>query len=68
MPLYPVCVTDEAGRITAPATVIECANDEQAIAEAKAFAFGPKLIEVWQGSRHISVLPATGSPSPTQTE
>jgi hypothetical protein len=68
MPLYRVYVTDEAGRITTPATVIECANDEQALAEAKALSVGPKLIEVWQGSRRVSVLPATGSPSPTQTQ
>jgi hypothetical protein len=62
MALYRIYATDEAGHITTPATVIECADDEQAVAEAKALDLGMR-IEVWQGSRQVTVLPAPDTPS-----
>jgi hypothetical protein len=60
MPPYRIYTLDAGGRITAPATVIECADDEQAIAEAKALSLGLR-VEVWQGSRQVAALSVRAS-------
>jgi hypothetical protein len=65
MPAYRVYSLDAGGHVSAPPTVIECTDDAEATAKAKSLAFGPRRVEIWQGSRQVAVLPAPDSPRPT---
>jgi hypothetical protein len=64
---YRVYTLDAGGHVCGPPTVLECADDGQAIAEAKALSIGLR-VEVWQGSRQVAVLPASDSTDPTLTQ
>jgi hypothetical protein len=67
MPPYRIYVTDEAGHIIAPATVVECADDAEAIAQATALRVGAKVVEIWDGNRQVAVLPGPDPTAPTPT-
>jgi hypothetical protein len=49
---YRIYLIDPAGRITQPAEVIECTDDEAAIAQAKQYING-RAVEVWRGAQRI---------------
>lgn len=52
---YKVYVLDEARRIRAPAIVLECADDNEAIREARKYLEGGS-IELWNGTKLITKL------------
>lgn len=54
---YRVFEIDREGRVSAPAHVIRCQDDEQAIAQAVVLAAG-SAIEVWAGERRVGIIPA----------
>jgi hypothetical protein len=54
--LYP---TTTDGHVTAPPTVIECADDQEAIGRAAQFVDG-RSIELWEGARFIARFPSAG--------
>jgi hypothetical protein len=58
MPHYRVYVTTIDGHITAPATLIACDNDQEAIGKAKQFVNG-RAVELWEGARFIVRFPAS---------
>jgi hypothetical protein len=58
MPHYRIYVTTTDGHITAPATLIECDNDQEAIGKAKQFVNG-RDVELWEGARFIVRFPAS---------
>jgi hypothetical protein len=49
--------TSENGSVTAPAEIIRCATDEEAIERARAFVNG-QSVEVWDGARQVISIPA----------
>jgi hypothetical protein len=54
-------VQDETdGHVTAPATVIECANDREAIGKA-AQLVGGRAVELWERARIIMRFPSNAS-------
>jgi len=55
MPEYRLFTFNDAGHITGPAAVIQCADDDAAIKEAQQLLDG-KDIEVWQGQRIVAHL------------
>ena len=57
MPHYRLYTTTPDGHITAPATAIECADDQEAIGKAARFANG-KAVELWEGARFIVRFPS----------
>jgi hypothetical protein len=59
MPHYRIYVTTTDGHITAPAALIECDNDQEAIGKAKQFVNG-RAVELWEGARLIMRFPASG--------
>jgi hypothetical protein len=52
MPHYRIYVTTTDGHVTAPATVIECDDDQEAIAKAERYING-RAVELWEGARFI---------------
>jgi hypothetical protein len=58
MPHYRIYVTTTDGHVTAPATVIECDDDQEAIAKAERFING-RAVELWEGARFIVRFPAS---------
>jgi hypothetical protein len=52
MPHYRIYVTTTDGHVTAPATVIECQDDQEAIGKAEQFVNG-RPVELWEGARFI---------------
>ena len=58
MPEYRLFTFNDAGHITGPAAVIQCADDDAAIKEAKQLLDGHD-IEVWQGTRIVVHLDST---------
>lgn len=58
MPHYRVYVTTTDGHVTAPPTVIECADDPEAIGKVAQLTNG-KCVELWEGKRFIVRLPSS---------
>jgi hypothetical protein len=56
MPHYRIYVTTTDGHVTAPATVIQCADDQEAIGKAAQLTDG-RAIELWEGARLIVRFP-----------
>jgi hypothetical protein len=56
MPHYRVYTTTTDGHVTAPATVVECTDDQEAIGKAANLANG-KSVELWEGARLIVRFP-----------
>jgi hypothetical protein len=54
---YRIYVTTIDGHVTAPPTVIECADDQEAIGKAAQFTNG-RAIELWEGARFIVRFPS----------
>jgi hypothetical protein len=54
---YRVYTTTTDGHVTAPPTVIECADDQEAIGKAAQLANG-KSVELWEGARFIMRFPS----------
>lgn len=54
---YRVFETDREGRISAPARVIRCQDDEDAIARAVVLMAG-SAIEIWAGERRVGMITA----------
>jgi hypothetical protein len=52
VPYYRVYPVNHAGRILGPSTVIECANDPEAIHEAQQAVDGHD-VEIWQEARLV---------------
>lgn len=52
MPTYRVFQLNDGGHVDAPATLIECDSDEQAIEQARQYLDG-HAIELWEGKRQI---------------
>jgi hypothetical protein len=57
MPLYRIYVTTSDGHVAAPPSVIECADDQEAIGKAAQFTNG-KSVELWEGARFIVRFPS----------
>ena len=57
MPHYRVYVTTPDGHVTAPATVLECTDDQEAIGKAAQLANG-RSVELWEGARLIVRFPS----------
>ena len=53
-------VTTADGHVTAPATVIECADDQEAIGKAAQLVDG-RAVELWAGARLIMRFPSDAS-------
>jgi hypothetical protein len=60
MPHYRLYVTTADGHVTAPATVIECADDQEAIGKAAQLVDG-QAVELWAGARLIMRFPSDAS-------
>jgi hypothetical protein len=58
MPHYRVYVTTTDCHITAPATLIECDNDQEAMGKAEQFVNG-RAVELWEGARFIVRFPGS---------
>jgi hypothetical protein len=52
MPIYRIYVVGKGGRIERPPELVDCADDEAVIREAKQHLDG-HAIEVWELARHI---------------
>src|SRR6478609_1568313 len=52
---YRIFVLNEAHRITAPAIILSCETDDEAIATARTYVDGTG-VEVWQGQRMVAKL------------
>jgi hypothetical protein len=57
MQAYRVYVVAPDGHITAPAQVIECESEQQAIGTAAQLTNG-KSVELWEGARFIVRFPS----------
>jgi hypothetical protein len=57
---YRIYVTTTDGHVTAPPTVVECADDQEAIGKTAQFTNG-KAVELWQGARFIVRFPSDES-------
>jgi hypothetical protein len=57
---YRIYVTTTDGHVTAPATVIECADDQEAIGKAAQLVDG-RAVELWEGARFIMRFPSDTS-------
>ena len=57
MPHYRIYVTITDDHVTAPPTVVECADDQEAICKAAQLTNG-KAVELWQGARFIVRFPS----------
>jgi hypothetical protein len=51
---------DKAGRLTRPTVVFEALDDATAIARAQALADDDANIEVWDGTRRVDLMNASG--------
>jgi hypothetical protein len=60
MPHYRIYVTTTDGHVTAPTTVIECANDQEAIGKA-AQLVGGRAVELRERARIIMRFPSNAS-------
>ena len=49
---YRIYILDENGRIAGPATVLECLDDQAAVAQAQQHLNGG-AVEVWNGARMV---------------
>ena len=56
MPHYRLYTTTSDGHVTAPPTVMECADDQEAIGKAAQLTNG-KSVELWEGARLIVRFP-----------
>lgn len=54
---YRVFEIDREGRVSAPAHVIRCQNDEEAVAQAAVLMAG-SAIEIWAGERRVGMISA----------
>jgi hypothetical protein len=57
MPHYRIYVTTTDGHVAAPPTVVECADDQEAIGKAAQLTNG-KAVELWEGARFIVRFPS----------
>jgi hypothetical protein len=57
---YRIYVTTPDGHVTAPPTVFECDDDQEAIGKAAQFVDG-QAIELWEGARFIIRFPRNPS-------
>ena len=57
MPHYRIYATTTDGHVAAPPTIIECADDQEAIGKAAQFTNG-KSVELWEGARFIVRFPS----------
>ena len=55
MPWYRIFEINAEGHIAGPSKAIECADDQQAIEQAKQLKDG-KIVEVWTGPRRIAEI------------
>ena len=55
MPHYRIYVTTTDGHVAAPPTVVECADDQEAIGKAAQLTNG-KAVELWEGARVLSCV------------
>jgi hypothetical protein len=56
---YRLYSLDGQGHITAPAEIVDCATDREAMMLAQERAI-ERIIEVWQGSRRVITVPVGG--------
>lgn len=56
MPAYRMYFLDAEGRVFRPPEILECADDQEAIEQAKKFVDGLD-IEVWESSRVVAKIP-----------
>ena len=56
MPDYRIYKLDKEGHIYGPPAVVQCADDQEALKEARR-ALDGRDIELWQGERFIRKLP-----------
>jgi hypothetical protein len=57
MQAYRVFLVSHDGRISGPAHVIECSNDQEAMGRAVQYTNG-KSAELWNGARRIACFPS----------
>jgi hypothetical protein len=57
---YRIYVTTPDGHVTAPPTVVECDDDQEAIGKAAQMVDG-QAIELWEGARFIMCFPRNPS-------
>jgi len=55
VPWYRVFEINDDGHIAGPARIIDCLDDQQAIAQARQLKDG-KIIEVWTGERRVAEI------------
>jgi hypothetical protein len=60
MPHYRIYFTTTEGHVTAPAAVIECDDDQEAIGKAAQFVNG-RAVKLWEGARFIVRFPSDAS-------
>ena len=56
MPQYRIYPTTPEGHVTAPAVVIECHDDQEAIDKTVQLRDG-KTLELWEGARFVQRFP-----------
>jgi hypothetical protein len=49
---YRIYLFDQHGHIDRPPTIVECADDQAAIEQAKQYLNG-RFVEVWDGARRV---------------
>lgn len=57
MPSYRIYQMDSDGHISGPPWIVDCENDQQAIAAAKQHLDG-KDLELWDKARRVAKLPS----------
>ena len=57
MPQYRLFTLCEDGHISAPAVILECECDQEAVEAAKQHMNG-HAVELWNGARQVAKLPA----------
>lgn len=60
MPEYRIYTVKADGHLLGPPAVVECADDQDAVKEAKQLLNG-QLIEIWQGTRVVMRLDPHGT-------
>ncbi len=61
MPRYRAYLIDKSGRISGPAAVLECTNDQDVTQKAASLVDGHD-IEVWDGPRFVIALKSKNRP------
>ena len=55
MATYRIYLLDTEGHVVVPARIVECADDQEAVSQARQFVDG-KLIEVWRETKLIAKI------------